>query len=486
MNKLYRCLLVLCVTAVSVSTVAQGVASSSEVIFSTSNEQPATQPSTEFTIRDILITGHNRTKDAVILREMPFSINETYPLDEIVKKFYDAKERLMNTGLFRNVVVNLKSLFDYNVVIQVDVEEKWYLYPLPFVKVVDGKFGQWWNERGRSLDQLNYGLRLTQYNATGRNDNLYVYLMSGYTQQVAIDYKGLALDPQLKWSAGFSLGQGKNREINYITENNRMVAAKSTNGFMRSFSYVSADISYRPAIKTRHTLSAGYFNETVADTISKLNASFTGGSSNLRYPRFTYTLTYNGVDFIPYPTKGLYGEASLSKVGLSSQMNMWQLSLKGNYSIPVGNRSFMNMKAVGVVKLPFDQPYIHQQFIGHNDLFMQGYENFIIDGVAGGYAKVAYHHPVLNLSIKPPQNTLTNKLRLFNPVPVKVYAKAFGNAGYVYNAQYAPLNTLNNRMLYSGGVGLDIIAFADLIFKVEYSFNQLGQNGIYLHQRERF
>ena len=41
-------------------------------------------------------------------------------------------------------------------------------------------------------------------------------------------------------------------------------------------------------------------------------------------------------------------------------------------------------------------------------------------------------------------------------------------------------------MLYSAGVGLDIIAFADLVIKIEWSFNEIGQNGLYLHQHEKF
>ena len=71
-------------------------------------------------------------------------------------------------------------------------------------------------------------------------------------------------------------------------------------------------------------------------------------------------------------------------------------------------------------------------------------------------------------------------------MPLKVYAKAFGNAGYIHNPNFSPGNDLNNRMLYSGGVGLDIVAFADLILNVEWTYNQLGQNGLYLHQRERY
>ena len=47
-------------------------------------------------------------------------------------------------------------------------------------------------------------------------------------------------------------------------------------------------------------------------------------------------------------------------------------------------------------------------------------------------------------------------------------------------------NNLNNKMLFSGGVGLDIVTIYDVSIKLDWSFNQLGQNGIYLHRTNNF
>jgi len=66
-----------------------------------------------------------------------------------------------------------------------------------------------------------------------------------------------------------------------------------------------------------------------------------------------------------------------------------------------------------------------------------------------------------------------------------MYAKVYGNAGYAYNPEPGD-NLLCNRMLYSAGVGLDMVTFYDFIIRVEWSFNQLGQNDIYLHRKNYF
>ncbi len=41
-------------------------------------------------------------------------------------------------------------------------------------------------------------------------------------------------------------------------------------------------------------------------------------------------------------------------------------------------------------------------------------------------------------------------------------------------------------MLYTAGFGIDLVTFYDLSFKLDYSFNQLGQNGLFLHIRNDF
>jgi hypothetical protein len=70
-------------------------------------------------------------------------------------------------------------------------------------------------------------------------------------------------------------------------------------------------------------------------------------------------------------------------------------------------------------------------------------------------------------------------------VPFVFYAKAYADYGYAYNKAF-PDNSLVNKNLYSGGFGIDVVTFYDLILRFDYSFNQLGQNGLFLHIRNDF
>ncbi len=453
-----------------------------EVIFSTATEtaEEITDSNTTYIIREIAINGNKKTRPAIILRELSFQVNEQYPLNEIVEKFHETKKQLMNTGMFRSVVVSLKSLQGFDVFVNIDVEERWYIYPVPYVRMVDHNFQQWLTERNGDLSRVNYGIKLTYRNITGRNDKLNLSINQGYTKQAALRYEGLFLDRQLKWSTNLSVAFGKKKEVNYMTVDNKGLNIKDNDQFIHSYFRSAIDVIYRRAIKTKHIFTLGYVNETVADTIFKLNPEFSE-SKSIRYPELTYRLSYFDVDFIPYPTKGYIADIAVSKKGFNNPINLWQLTAKTSGTWSLSERSFVNLRLVGVVKLPFKQPFITQSFLGGNDMFIQGYEYYVVDGVAGGYGKASVATQLLSKHIHIP----SKRIKRLNNIPIRVYGKAFVNAGYVHNPQ-AGINGLTNRTLYSSGVGIDIITFTDFIIKLECTFNQLGENGLYLHRRNYF
>jgi hypothetical protein len=113
---------------------------------------------------------------------------------------------------------------------------------------------------------------------------------------------------------------------------------------------------------------------------------------------------------------------------------------------------------------------------------MQGFEYYVVDGVAGGFVKTTLTRELLNFNIRIPP---IKKGKEAERIPVKIFGKVFGNSGYVHNPQQGE-NSLANQMLYSGGFGIDILTFYDVTFKLEWTFNQLGQNGIFLHRKTIF
>lgn len=435
------------------------------------------------TVGDITITGNKKTKSAIILREIPFKTGDVFPLQDLVINFEEARRRLMNIPLFLSVVVAAKNFEGNKVNIVVEIKERWYIFPLPYFKPVDRNINQWIVEQNASLSRVNYGIKLTHYNATGRNDKLKLLIMSGYTRQFSFSYDRAYIDKKMKWGLGIGFAMGKNREINYNTINDKQVFLKNNDYYVSNFVSANAGLSYRKAIKTRHSFGVSYTSVKVNDTVVTLNPTyFQSGRNNIRFPSLYYSMTYLDLDYIPYPTKGYALQIALGKNGFDKIVNLWYIAVKSSGTWPVWKKTFFNLNVYGSVKVPFKQPYFNQRFLGYGDAFLQGYEYYVIDGVAGGYFKTTLTREMLNFKIRIPP---IKKGKEAQRIPFRIFAKMFGNAGYVYHPQPGD-NSLSNKMLYSGGVGIDILTFYDVTFKLEWTFNQLGQNGLFLHRKTIF
>jgi len=431
----------------------------------------------------VVITGNRKTKPIIILRELPFKTGDNYSLDVLVKKMETARKQLMNTALFHSVIIYAKHIEENVIDIAVDVKERWYIFPLPFFRPVDRNINQWLVEQNGSLQRVNYGAKLTYNNVTGYNDKLRIGFTNGYTKQISLSYERPYIDHQLKWGLKFSYAAGKNREINYNTVDDKQVFLKDDNDFLRKFTVSNLELTYRRAIKTRHTIGIAYTKEQVGDTVSALNPTyFKSGRSTISFPGIYYNMNYLNLDYNPYPTKGYAAQVSLSKNGFNNALNLWQLHVKGLGIWPVLDRTFFSVSAYGGIKLPFRQPYFTRRFLGYGDVFLQGFEYNVVDGVAGGFVKTTLTRELFNFAVNTPAG---KKGREQHRIPIRIFSKVYSNAGYVHDPQPGD-NSLSNRMLYSGGFGIDIVTFYDVIFKFEWSFNSVGQNGLFFHQKSIF
>jgi len=146
-------------------------------------------------------------------------------------------------------------------------------------------------------------------------------------------------------------------------------------------------------------------------------------------------------------------------------------SVEGEYNkyIALGKQWYTSIQLTGKIKLPFNQPYLNQRALGDKDTYLRGLEYYTIDGVAYSMAKFNLKREILNFSIP-----TFIKSKTYHKIPFKIYAKAFTDFGYVYSKERL-ITRLNNKFLYSAGVGLEILTLYDINIRLDCSLNQLGQ-----------
>ncbi len=436
---------------------------------------------TPIIIGDIQLSGNKKTKDFIVLREVPFRKNDRFLQGDIDKLLVLARQQLMNTALFVDVTVSVSSHIGNILGISIDMKERWYLFPLPYFRLVDRNFNQWWVEQKRSLERVNYGVKFIQNNVSGRNDNLDIWLISGYTQQITLRYNLPFFDKKLK--SGFNVGliYATQKEVNYATGDNKQLFFKQDQ-IIKKATRFDFTYSYRPDVKQRHYFRVSYNDEQVSDTVLKINpAYYPGQRSRMQFIDFGYQYKYYNVDYIAYPAKGFLFEGNIYKRGLDNVANLWQVNGRAVYSIPLSANSFLHLEGLATLKLPFNNYFVNQRLFGYGYFQMRGLEYNVVDGALGGSVKTTLHKKVLSFVVRNPFPSKTH-----DKIPFRIFLKAYGDLGYGYTKTPDITNTLNNKLLRTWGFGMDIISIYDFVFKIEYSFNQLGRDGLYLQTRNDF
>ncbi len=445
---------------------------------------------TNYIVADIRVFGYKKTKDYIIEREIPFKTGERIPRTELQEKLTLCRQQLMNTSLFVDVEVSVVKKEADLIFISVKVKERWYLFPLPYFKLIDRNLNQWWVEQRRSLERVNYGLKFKQDNVSGRNDQLNIWVIHGYTQQLSFRYQNPFLDKSLRHGMNIGIAYSRNREMNFNTDTafrdgtiqyNRQKFIKTEDRFLTRNFHADLSYSYRPAIKTRHNFRISYTDKLVADTVIKRNPNyFNNGSNTARYLDLSYLIQHFNVDYIPYPLKGFMGDASFYKRGWGKQNNIWEVSARGDFVNKVLPKTYLHLQAAGNIRLPFDQPFYSSGLFGSSDFYLRGLEYYVINGVAGGFGRATIKNEIISFNYRNPISSKTH-----DKIPFRIFAKVYGDGGYAYDKNPGT-SLLNNKMLYTYGAGIDVVTFYDLVLKFEYSFNQLGQSGFFFHTKSDF
>jgi hypothetical protein len=191
----------------------------------------------------------------------------------------------------------------------------------------------------------------------------------------------------------------------------------------------------------------------------------------------TYRYEYNGVDNWEYPLTGRRFIGILdNKYTLINQKWQSSLNLQYDHYFKLSKKWYAATILRARGSAPQNQPYIFRQNLGYDYSYIRGYEYYVIDGSSFGILRFDLKRELLNKKILLP-------VKYFEVIPIRIYAKAFADAGAGYN-KYSAFDgdQLNNRLLYSAGLGIDIVTLYDIKVRIEYTVNHLNEKGLYLHR----
>ena len=428
-------------------------------------------------VKNIFITGNVKTKEFVILREMQIKKGDSILVDDLTDELEKAKVNIYNSTLFSEVAIYPLILNPQEVDIVITLKEKWYLLPIPNLELADRSFNEWVKTHHADFKRLSYGLRFVHQNFSGRRDELSVTVINGFKRNISLQYNAPYINNAL--TKGLKLGAGiaQTKEIPYATSPDNKLMYYENGGYEKREFNSSAAYTFRKGIKTKGTFSIDLRHISVSDTIiSKLNPQYFNSKSTIHdFIDLEYKLQYEDVDNVMYPLKGRIFNLTVKKRGLGLSKDISRFSVEPEYKFYFTHKHnwYTSIRMTAEIKLPFDQPYFNLQALGYRSNYLRGYEYNVIDGVVFGLSKFDIKKKIASFGL--PTLIRTN---IIDKIPFTIYAKTFADFGYVYDKS---TSLLGNRFLYSGGIGIDILTLFDLKVSFEYSLNQLGQKGLFLH-----
>lgn len=442
----------------------------------------------KYEIDSIQIKGNKRTKSYIVYNELDFKLKDSISLSALEQIFARNQSRLLGTGIFISANFNVSEIntLKKTIIIELTVTETWYLYPYFYFDLIDRNLSEWLYLHNASLKRVNLVVNLRHNNLSGNRDILELKIVTGISKKIELTYSRPFLKENNRLGIMVNLLIKKSNEIAYNTINNKLVFYKNFDHSIFYQNRILTELSYRPSIDIQHSLDLAYF-ENKADTIitNNLNPDLFDNNSYQNYFSIKYRIETDRRNYKIYPTKGFLAYSEIEKVGLFQINNIDQLILWGGYE------KYFNLyyKLYSSVIFDFkysiidnDDSYFNNKSLGYFDKFLNGYELYVIDGRHYAMLKTSQKYNFLkgNLNL-----SKIIKINQFKSIPFDLYLTLNFDSGYVDNNINFAVNNFNNRLLYGGGIGLDLILYHNL-YRMSYSINHTGESGVYFHFKTIF
>jgi outer membrane protein assembly factor BamA len=244
---------------------------------------------------------------------------------------------------------------------------------------------------------------------------------------------------------------------------------------------VGISLNYRKRIFNKHSFSIAYNNVLVSDSVIDLNPSYLySAKSRNEFLTLTYNFTRDRRDSKNYPLKGHYLSATVQKFGLDifdNSLNLVNTTLQAKKFSKISDRFSVAGSAITTFSFNKKTPYFLENGVGYGG-GVRGYEYYVIDGQNIGIAKAQFRFSLLQPKVYR-MGFIPNEK--FSKMHFAIYSSIFADVGFVDDQIGYPANNLANEWLFGTGVSLDFVTYYDLVLRTEFSFNKMGESGLFIH-----
>ena len=396
-----------------------------------------------FIVDSISISGNKTTESFVILRELNFEIGDTLTRSNAIFN----RERVYSLGIFNHVYFN-PSIIDSLKILNIQVDESWYIYPIPFIEAKES-----------DLKKLSYGAYLRLKNFRGRNEDLTAVIALGYDPTYQLSY----YNPNLEYRNNIFF----RTTFSYSDVTNKSRIAETLNGenFSQKFIGISLLVGKRLDLFNRVYVLGAYSYIETPFYIPGINAS-DNRIDNLVEIGFGYE--HDTRDLAQFPKNGIFS---------SINYNFRGLGVDGiSYGIGrIDFREYRNIFHKLISKWRFSSrfafgdevPYYDYSIIGIDEK-VRGHLSKKIEGKEYYFGSLEFYYPIIeelniDLTFIPiiPDQLLTYRVGFYTQIFAETALARFEDQPFA-------LNRFNSGY----GLGLTFLVLPYQVFRVEVAFDE--------------
>jgi len=434
-----------------------------------------------FRINSIEIEGNKTTKKSTILRELSFQIGDTLTQESFSEKLIQSELNISSQWLF-NFIDFVPTYINNNIDVVIKVVERWYVWPYPILEISERNFNVFYDSLKASnftdFSRLNYGVFLNWYNFRGRNELLKIKFRKGYKEHYLFEYDIPYFNANKTIGTILNFELFRMEQFHYKTIDNKLLYTNLDNDYLRDWN-AAISLQYKKNLNTVHRFNIQHsLIETPLEVLS-LNSTFLPESKNrFQYSKLEYHYENEKRNSITYPTKGSFNELMIGYFNsANTDFTNFSITAKTENHFTLKPRLFLGNSVKVKFQTNTELPYVLNESLGFDD-YLRGYEYYVLDGEHFAITKTALKYelvPKTNLQIP------YFKMEQFKKAFYSVYFSIFADVGGVVDNQFSNENSLNNTLLASQGVSLDIVTYYDKLVRLEYSRNHLNEWGVFIH-----
>ncbi|MFI5145047.1 MAG: POTRA domain-containing protein [Ignavibacteria bacterium] len=423
-------------------------------------QHPELLDSLKLKIRAIIISGNSTTQDYIIIREMALKENGYFTVEGLQQSILN----IYNLRLFLKVDILPIPVSTNEIILNVDVKERWYIFPLPQAGMEDGEWSKKW-----------LGLNLLWSNFRGRNETLLIQTKFLYNPSISAYYTVPWIGDNLHLGVTGGIGYSKTRNQSLLTlgeyNGTGTLSADEPNfDNIRFFTQLSLAKYYTRSFNIFTELDYNYLRVTqyaINRTISPTGKD--------KYAGIGFGINLDQRNIIEYSTRGYYLRTSYTRYGfIDKDINYGIYNFEGqsyipfvfskNFFITLASRIFTSLSAGNNI------PYYNHVYLGYGDDYVRGW----LKKAYEGEDKLTFYNEI-RIPILNPRYINSGKLPVIKNMPFisdmelrhGLYGTIIFDAGSIWN-KYQKFSKV--RFMSGAGIGLNAVLPFGYVCRLEWSF----------------